>query len=158
MVSHARITSRQNPRVKDAARLRSGRARRRQGRFLIEGLREITRAVAAGARCLEAYVCEELCDSPDCPQALKALKSSGAEIFSVTPFVYAKLAFGERDEGIVVVAEASRRRLQDSQLPSEPLLAVLEGIEKPGNLGAILRSADAAGVVSGWFEGGGSIF
>ena len=67
-------------------------------------------------------------------------------MLGVSPDVYAKLAFGDRDDGIVVVAETPRRRLDDLQLPAEPLVAVLEGIEKPGNLGAILRSADAAGV------------
>lgn len=67
-------------------------------------------------------------------------------MLGVNPFVFAKLAFGERDDGIVVVAEARKHRLADLQLPEKPLVAVLEGIEKPGNLGAILRSADAAGV------------
>jgi TrmH family RNA methyltransferase len=146
MTLPSRITSRQNPRVKDAARLRTGRARQRHGRLLIDGAREITRAVAAGVRCLEAFVCEELCDAPDCRNALKALEASGAELLSVSPFVYAKLAFGERDDGLVVVAEAPKHRLEDLELPPKPLVTVVEGIEKPGNLGAILRSADAAGV------------
>ncbi|HEY3391951.1 MAG TPA: RNA methyltransferase [Lacipirellulaceae bacterium] len=146
MSSSSRITSRQNPRVKEAARLRTARARQREGRFLIDGAREIARAVAAGVRCVEAFVCEELCDTHDCQNALTALESSGAEMLGVNPFVFAKLAFGERDEGIVVVAEARKHRLEDLQLPEKPLVAVLEGIEKPGNLGAILRSADAAGV------------
>jgi RNA methyltransferase, TrmH family len=146
MTSSSRITSRQNPRVKEAARLRIARARQREGRFLIDGAREIARAVAAGIRCIEAFICEELCDSHDCQNALKALESSGAEMLGVNPFVFAKLAFGERDDGIVVVAETRKHRLEDLQLPEKPLVAVLEGIEKPGNLGAILRSADAAGV------------
>ena len=63
MAEPSRITSRQNPRVKDAVRLRSGRERRRHGRFIIDGAREIARAVAAGIRCVEAFVCDELCDS-----------------------------------------------------------------------------------------------
>jgi TrmH family RNA methyltransferase len=146
MPSRSRITSRQNPRVKEASQLRSGRGRQRQGRFLIDGVREIGRAIAAGVRCVEAFVCDELCMSPECRNALKAVESSGAEIFSVTPPVYAKLAFGEREDGIVVVAQATSQRLADLQLPHKPFVAVLEGVEKPGNLGAILRSADAAGV------------
>ena len=141
-----RITSRQNPRVKDAVRLRTGRERQRQGRFIIDGAREILRAIESDVRCVEAFVCEELCDSADSRRAIEALESCGAEILGVSPDVYAKLAFGDREDGIVVVAETPQRRLEDLRLPAEPLVAVLEGIEKPGNLGAILRSADAAGV------------
>jgi RNA methyltransferase, TrmH family len=143
---HFHISSRQNPRVKDAVKLRSSGARQRQGRFLIDGAREILRAIESGVRPVEAFVCNELCDSPDRRAAVDAARSAGAEMFGVTPEVFEKLAFGDRAEGLVVVAEAPRRTLADLQLPPAPLVAVLEGIEKPGNLGAILRSADAAGV------------
>jgi RNA methyltransferase, TrmH family len=146
MTSRSRITSRQNPRVKDAALLRTSRARQRQGQFLIDGVREISRAIASGVRCVEAFVCDELCVTPECRNVVQALESTVAEIFSVPPSVYEKLAFGEREVGVVVVAETPKRRLQDLELPPTPLVAVLDGIEKPGNLGAILRSADAAGV------------
>jgi TrmH family RNA methyltransferase len=141
------ITSRQNPRVKDAVRLRTGRGRKREGRCLIDGSREIARALEAGVRPVEAFVCESLGDSAECQQTLAALRAAGAEVWSVTPEVFAKLCFGERDEtGIVAVAETPTRRLADLQLPPAPLVAVVERIEKPGNLGAILRSADAAGL------------
>jgi TrmH family RNA methyltransferase len=113
---------------------------------LIDGVREIMRAIAAGVRCVEAFICDELCVTSECQSVVQALESTDAELFSVPPIVYAKLAFGEREDGVVVVAEAPNRRLQDLQLPTKPLVAVLAGIEKPGNLGAILRSADAAGV------------
>jgi len=146
MSDPSRITSRQNPRVKEAVGLRNARERKRQGRFLIDGAREIMRAFASGIRGVEAFVCEELCESPDSRAAVDAAKSSGAEILDVAPAVYEKLAFGDRNDGVVVVAEAPQRRLADLPLPTKPLVAVLEGIEKPGNLGAILRSADAAGV------------
>lgn len=141
-----RITSRQNPRVKDAIQLRIGRERRRRGQFIIDGAREISRAIAAGIRCVEAYVCIELCDSAESQTAIVALRSARIEIFEVTPDVLSKLAFGDRQDGLVVVAETPRRGLSGLHLPPQPLVAVLEGIEKPGNLGAILRSADAAGI------------
>jgi TrmH family RNA methyltransferase len=146
MAIRPRITSRQNPRVKEAVRLRTGRGRARQGRFLIEGAAEIARAIAAGIRCAEAFICEELCDSLESQAAIDQLQSTPAATFGVTPNVYAKLAFGNRLDGLVIVAETPRRQLQDLPLPTQPIIAVLEGIEKPGNLGAILRSADAAGV------------
>lgn len=142
-----RITSRQNPRVKDAVRLRSGRGRDRQGRFLIDGVREIERAVAAGVRPAEAFVCEAVGDVSVPESLVKLLRGAGAEILPVTTEVFEKLCFGERDQcGVVVVAEAGRRGLAELQVSTAPLVAVIEGVEKPGNLGAILRSADAAGV------------
>jgi len=141
-----RITSRQNQRVKDAARLRIGRERQHCGRFIIDGAREIVRAIAAGVRCLEAFMCDELGRSPIVDEAISTIRASGVETFEVTPDVFAKLAFGDREHGIVVVAEAPRRGLTDLSLPPNPIVAVLEGIEKPGNVGAILRTADAAGV------------
>lgn len=141
-----RITSRQNSRVKEAVRLRSGRERKRSGRFIADGAREIGRAIQAGVLPIEAFVCDELCQSPDSRQALAAIESSTAEVFRVSSDVYAKLAFGDRNDGLILVGEKPTRGLGDFQLPAKPIVAVLEGIEKPGNLGAILRSADAAGV------------
>jgi RNA methyltransferase, TrmH family len=140
------ITSRQNPRVKDAAALRERRERQRQGRILIDGAREISRAIAAGVRPVEAFVCKELCVADEARDALSAATAAGAEVFDVAPTVYAKLQFGERDDGIIIVAAMPVCTLSDLRLPSAPLVAVIEGIEKPGNVGAILRSADAAGV------------
>jgi RNA methyltransferase, TrmH family len=141
------ITSRQNERVKDAVRLRNSRERARQRRFIIDGAREISRALAAGIRCVEAFFCEPLSDSPHAQNVLADLRSSAIELLPVTPEVFAKLCFGDReDEGIVVVAETPARQLANVKLPTQPLLAVVEGLEKPGNLGAILRTADAAGI------------
>ncbi len=146
MVQPTHITSRQNPQIKDAVRLRDGHERRRQQQFIIDGAREISRALVSGIRPLKAFICDELCQSPDCRNAKAAVVTHAAEVFQVTPDVYAKLAFGDRNEGIVVVAEVPRLSLADLQLPATPLVAVVEGIEKPGNVGAILRSADAAGI------------
>lgn len=140
------ITSRHNPRVKEAARLRERRARKQSGQILIDGGREIRRALAAGVRPLVAFVCEELCTGDDALAAVAELRAAAPEMLTLSPSVYAKLAYGERDDGVVLVAEMPQRTLADLKLPSEPLIAVIEGVEKPGNLGAILRSADGAGV------------
>ncbi len=134
------ITSRQNPRVKEAVALRVGRERRKTGRHLIDGAREIERALECGVRPLEVFVCEGV-------EKTVLTPFSGAEILSVTAEVYEKLCFGEREEaGVVVVAQTPQRGLSDLKLGADPLVAVIEGVEKPGNVGAILRSADAAGV------------
>jgi TrmH family RNA methyltransferase len=146
MAEPLHITSRQNPRVKDAARLRDARERQRSGRFIIDGAREIVRAIESGVRPVEAFVCDELCTSADSRQAEAAVRRSNPEVFSVSNEVYEKLAFGERREGVIVVAERLERGLGDVRLPANAVVAVLEGVEKPGNVGPVLRSADAAGV------------
>ncbi|MEX2170480.1 MAG: RNA methyltransferase [Pirellulales bacterium] len=140
------ITSRQNPRLKEAARLRERRARERSGQILIDGGREIGRALAAGVRPLAAFVCEELATGDDARAAVAELQRTAPELFTLTPSVYEKLAYGQRNDGVVLVAELPRRSLADLNLSAEPLIAIIEGVEKPGNLGAILRSADGAGV------------
>ena len=141
-----RITSRQNPRVKQAAELRTGRERQRRGRIIIDGAREIVRAFEAGIVAVEAFVCHASATSEESRRAIEMLDSQPAEVFDVSPEVFEKLAYGERSDGVIVVAETPRHSLADLKLPPEPLIAVLEGVEKPGNVGAILRSADAAGV------------
>jgi RNA methyltransferase, TrmH family len=140
------ITSLQNARVKAAARLRDRRHREKQGRMLIDGVRELARAIHSGVPVREVYVCETLCQGAEVRQVLDVLPQCGAEMLRVTEPVFEKLAFGHRAEGVVGVADTLRRKLDGLLLPPDPLVAVLEGVEKPGNVGAVLRSADGAGV------------
>jgi TrmH family RNA methyltransferase len=142
------ITSLHNPRIKQAARLRDRRQRDKQGRFVIDGTRELLRAIEAGLVLDEVFVCEPLCHSDDALRALDRLQHSAAAVDRVTPAVFEKLAFGQRLEGLLAVAKTPHRSLADLRLPPNALVAVLEGIEKPGNIGAVLRSADGAGVAA----------
>ena len=129
-----RISSGQNPKIKDLLVLASkSRERKARGLFVVEGRREYERAVAAGFETATLFVRE---GEPEAEQA----------DFVVTPQLYEKIALREGTEGIVAVMRAQERRLEDLQLSSAPLVLVLESVEKPGNLGAVLRSADAAGV------------
>ena len=145
------ITSLKNPRVKDAVRLRDRRHREHQGRILIDGARELRRALGAGVRVVEIFVCGPLCQSEEAQRLLEVLPASGCEVLHVSESVFERLAFGQRAEGVLGVAEVPRPMLE-SLMPrgdsdrTAPLVAVLEGVEKPGNVGAVLRSADAAGV------------
>ena len=141
-----KITSSANPRVKAAAKLRNPRQRAQQGRFVINGAREIGRALDAGLKLQEVFLCEELCDSADCRKLLPRLKTSAHAQFEVTESVYDVVAYGSREDGVIAVAETPNRKLEHFRLPDRPLVAVLEGIEKPGNIGAVLHSADGAGV------------
>lgn len=139
------ITSLQNPRVKNAVRLRSARGRAEQGRIVVDGVREISRAVSAGVELIEVYVCPDACGE-DARELATAVASRSVKILTVTPAVFEKLAFGKRAEGLVAIARTPDTSLEDIDLRVERPIAVLEGVEKPGNVGAVLRSADAAGV------------
>jgi TrmH family RNA methyltransferase len=143
-----RITSHHNPRVKAAVRLRQGKERRMTGLFLIEGARETARAIGAGIEIGEAFLCPELCNTHERQEAAELAAATARVVLHVTPEVFAKISFGERAEGTLLVAVAPRRTLDDLRLPENPLVAVVEGIEKPGNFGAVLRSADGAGIAA----------
>lgn len=140
------ITSLQNPHVKNAVKLRDRRQRDKQGRILIDGTRELGRAIAARVRLVEAFICEPLCQGAECRRTLDLLRQSQVTVYEVTEPVFEKLAFGERAEGVLGIAEMPGASLEGLVLPENPLVAVLEAVEKPGNIGAVLRSADAAGV------------
>lgn len=140
------ITSRQNARVKAAAKLRERRGREEQGRIIIDGVREISRAIEAGVEMIELFVCERLATN-DASQLIEQ-NSGDCEFVPVTESVYEKLAFGNRSEGLVAVARPPQRDLADIQVADDSLVAVLQQVEKPGNIGAVLRSADATGVMA----------
>jgi RNA methyltransferase, TrmH family len=148
------ITSLQNPRVKEAVKLRDRKGREQQGRILIEGVREIGRALEAGVEFTEAFVCEPLCSDGPAAELLAALRQRKTIfLLSVSEQVMVKLSFGERKEGIIAIGRPPQKSLDDlaaakgvKRENAVPLFAVVEGVEKPGNLGAILRTADAAGV------------
>lgn len=146
-MAYQQITSRTNQRVKQAVRLREGKARRQLKRTLIDGLRELRQAVAAKVRLHDVFVCPKLVRDEECQHWIDQL-SSQATLFEVTEDVFAKLAFGDRTEGIVAVAEPPAAGLADLPAPGKGLVAVMESVEKPGNLGAVLRAADAAGVTA----------
>lgn len=145
-MSETQITSTANPRIKAAAALRERRHRDAQRRFLIDGARELSRALAAGIAIDEAFVCSSLCRGEESQAARSALAAAGATTTEVAEHVFARLAFGDRTDGVVAIAHMPDWSLSTLRLPADPLIAVVEGVEKPGNLGAILRTADAAGV------------
>ncbi|MFL5668312.1 MAG: TrmH family RNA methyltransferase [Chloroflexota bacterium] len=139
------LTSLSNPRVAAAAGLRNRRDREKTGLTLIDGARELRRALDRGVEITEAFMYEPLLAGPDARAALDALRDTGATILPTNQAVFAKLAFGERAEGLVAVARIPSTDLASLAIPEDALVVVLEGVEKPGNLGAVLRSADGAG-------------
>jgi TrmH family RNA methyltransferase len=139
------ITSLHNPRVKALLRLRERRGRDEAGVMLIEGGDELGLALAGGVAPQTVFVCRELTRDPDAAARLELQLRAVAEIVEVSPTVFAKIAYRENPDGWLAVAPAPGRTLTDLALPPNPLLLVCEGVEKPGNLGAMLRTADAAG-------------
>ena len=139
------ITSLTNPRVKAAVRLRDRRERDETGLTLVDGPRELLRALDCGIVVAEAFVCEELIRSPDAQDALRRLEIAGTAVLEVSQGVIAKVGFGGRSEGVVAVVRTPETGLDRLVISPAPLLVVVESIEKPGNLGAILRTADGAG-------------
>jgi TrmH family RNA methyltransferase len=145
-MSQPALSSPSNPRIKAAAQLRDRRERDRSGLTLIDGARELRRALEGGVEIVEVFVCEPLVAGEDARAALDALRSRGVAVTTTTEAAFAKLAFGDRAEGLLAVVRAPTLALDELTLSADPLIVVIEGVEKPGNLGAILRSADGAGV------------
>lgn len=145
-MSNSPITSRQNPRIKAVCALRNRRERMRTGTCVVYGVRESARALAAGARPLECLWCSDHLRGAEAAEVVGQLQAAGAEVFEVAAEAFDKLAYGDRLDGVVSVFAYQQRGLADLKLPESPLVAVVEGVEKPGNLGAILRSADGAGM------------
>jgi TrmH family RNA methyltransferase len=142
------ISSLQNPQVKNLVKLRQRRTRDRQGVFLIEEPLVIRRARDCGQPFQTVYFCREQLTDPAGRALLEELRTEEAgrlQFVELASWVMARVAYREQPEGLLVVAPQIRRGLADLALPAAPLLVVVEGVEKPGNLGAILRVADGAG-------------
>lgn len=145
-----RITSLTNPKIKKAVHLRASKERQAQGVTIVEGDKEISRALEGKVFFQEVYVCPELFagagDAASYRLLLDRLAASQISIYETTKAVFSKIAYGDRQEGILAVCKTPRHSLADMRLKGIPFLVVVEGVEKPGNLGAILRTCDGAGV------------
>ena len=140
------ITSLQNPQIKALVRLRKRRERDRTKRFLIEGYRELRRAVDRQVTIKTLYVCEELFLGTNEPILIANAAANGAEVVEIGADPFAKVSYRDRPEGLLAVAEQFETGLESIASDTDPLVLVVESIEKPGNLGTMLRTADAAGV------------
>ena len=140
------ITSAQNPKIKDFLALQEkSRLRREKGLFVVEGRRELLHCLEAGFSPRTIFVCEEILGAGEMEAVLGAA-GEGCTVFSVSANVYDRMAYRSGTEGVTAIMQARNLRLEELRFRNEePLIVVVEAVEKPGNLGAILRSADAAG-------------
>lgn len=138
------ITSTRNPRVQAAVGLRDRRDRDSAGLTLVDGARELARALEGGATAVEVFV-DEARLGIEGTDAVDEAYRRGAIVVPVSGPVLDRLAYGDRAEGLVAVVRIPDTALGRLDLPADALVVVLEGVEKPGNLGAVLRSADGAG-------------
>ena len=137
-----KISSLQNTKVKQLVALQQKSSeRRKQGVFVVEGIRELQHCLNAGYTINSIFFCPELTNTG----ALSSLLSESIASYEVSPEVYEKIAYRGSTEGVIAIVQSKQLALKDLHLSKQPLLIVLESVEKPGNLGAILRSADAAG-------------
>ncbi|MCR4338113.1 MAG: RNA methyltransferase [Candidatus Omnitrophica bacterium] len=147
-----KITSFTNPRISQVLKLRDGKARRENHLTVVEGAREFERAHMAGVRWSEVFWCPEFYQKYEEGLPIevlsKKLSLSKVPVHELSEKVFEKISFGNRREGIIGVCEVPKRSLKDVKVASQASYVVIENVEKPGNLGAILRTADAAGVAA----------
>ncbi len=143
------ITSPANPKIKYVVKLRSCSFREENGEMIVEGFRECRRALDNGYKPHALFHCPELyLKNENEPEIVEDCKDRGAEIFTCSKAAFLKIAYRERPDGLLMVGPHITKKLSQISLPPNALVIVTEAIEKPGNLGTILRSADAAKVAA----------
>ncbi len=136
------ITSIQNQRVKDIVKLGNARERRKQNLFVIEGIRELSMAITGGYDIRNLFVCDELLTG----EGKELIHKTNTPTELVSTEVFRKMAYREASDGVIALSVPKSLSLDKIRLSPKPFVIVLEAVEKPGNLGAILRTADAATV------------
>ena len=134
------ISSVSNPRIKNIVKLEKSAERKKQGLFLVEGIREVEHCLQAGYTLDSIYWCPQLSGKNPLPDFGRT------PVFKVPESVYAKIAYREGTEGLIALVKMASHQLKDLPSLKKKFVLVVESIEKPGNLGAILRTADAVGV------------
>ena len=143
------ITSAQNPKIKLLLELQEkSKTRRKEGLFVVEGLRELLHCMGSGYKAHALFVCSDLISEDGLNELEDAVANSseGCACYFIPKHLYEKVAYRGSTEGVIAELRCKSHSLESLCLKENPLVVVLESVEKPGNLGAVLRSADAAGV------------
>lgn len=142
------ITSAQNPKIKTLLELQEkSKARRREGLFVVEGQRELEHCMSAGYEVHTVFICREITGERGFNDICRAVEAgAGCNVIEIPKVLYEKVAYRGSTEGVIAELRCREHSLENLNLKENPVVVVLESVEKPGNLGAVLRSADAAGV------------
>lgn len=145
------ITSAQNPKIKGLLELQEkSKARKRKGLFVVEGRRELQHCIEAGFEPHTLFICRDIITEKELDKVLGAIEENftgmTCQIVEIPQHLYDKVAYRGGTEGIIAELKCKEMSLESLKLKKDPLVVVLESVEKPGNLGAVLRSADASGV------------
>ena len=141
------ITSAQTQKIKMLLELQEkSKTRRREGLFVVEGQRELLHCINSGYEVHTVFYCTDLMSDKHLDELEEAISGKECTFCSIPRHLYEKVAYRGSTEGIIAELKCRRHSLEDLNMKDNPLVVVLESVEKPGNLGAILRSADAAGV------------
>ncbi len=150
------IDSPRNAEIKERLKLKERRGRSRSGEFLIEGRREIERAVRANVRISTLYLQKDLSAPAGLAKLIRELEITGLDTVELSPAAFSRLSFRDNPDGAIAVAESWDTRPGDLELARGSLLLVIDGLEKPGNIGALLRTADSAGADAVFVTGEGT--
>jgi len=135
------ITSRENPKIKEIIKLKQvQKEREKQGLAVVEGYREISLALASKRNIVSLFFCPKFLKGKELFNLLPD------KIIEVAPAVFEKISMRQNPDGVLALVSLPDTSLDKIKLSKNPLIIVLESVEKPGNLGAILRTADSAGV------------
>ncbi len=145
------ITSAQNPKIKGLLELQEkSKVRKRKGLFVVEGRRELQHCIEAGFEPHTMFICRDIITEKELDKVLGAIEENftgmTCQIVEIPQHLYDKVAYRGGTEGIIAELKCKEMSLESLKLKKDPLVVVLESVEKPGNLGAVLRSADASGV------------
>lgn len=138
------ITSAQNPKIKDLLALQEkSKERKKKGLFVVEGRRELLHCIEAGYEPYAVFFCPEILSGDELQEISERCSCS---LFEIPQYLYDKVAYRGGTEGVIAELRCKDMGLESIKLKENPLVVILESVEKPGNLGAVLRSADASGV------------
>lgn len=144
-MSISSIQSRQNPRIKHLVKLRNGTQRKLHGEFLVEGLRELSYALNCATMLKELYFCTDYFRNDAAAELIDKAQELQIPLVELIPSVFDKITYRENPDGLLGVAPTWETSLESLKLSDNPLIVVADAIEKPGNLGSLMRSVEATG-------------